>query len=307
MVCLKPRRLFFCLSVVLALPAARMPAQTVPFGERRDLGLIEYAKISEASGMAASRKNKGVLWAHNDSGDKQRLYAFDTAGKHVGVFGVPGANARDWEDMALGPGPEEARDYLYIGDIGDNAAQHEVKYIYRVPEPQIALALAPVELTLTEVETIAFQYPDGNRDAETLLLDPRTKDLYVISKREANARVYRAAYPQSITETITLEHVATLPFGGAVAGDVAPDGGEILVKTYDAIYYWKRQPEQNLAQALSQAPARVPYVIEPQGEAVCWHPEGKGYYTLSEEFHRIPARLYFYPRLQGAAGGAKAR
>jgi hypothetical protein len=64
------------------------------------------------------------------------------------------------------------------------------------------------------------------------------------------------------------------------------------------IYYWKRGPEQTVAQALSQAPAKLPYIIEPQGEAVCWHPEGKGYYTLSEEFRDVPAHLYFYPRLQ---------
>jgi hypothetical protein len=41
-----------------------------------------------------------------------------------------------------------------------------------------------------------FQYPDGSRDAETLLLDPLTKDIYVISKREfEDIRVYRAPYP----------------------------------------------------------------------------------------------------------------
>jgi hypothetical protein len=87
-----------------------------------------------------------------------------------------------------------------------------------VPEPRVEANQAPVELTLAGAETIIFQYPDGDRDAETLMIDPRTKDLYVVSKREASARVYRAAYPQSSSETITLEQVATLPFGGVVAG-----------------------------------------------------------------------------------------
>ena len=180
-------------------------------------------------------------------------------------------------------------------------------HIYRVLEPRVTAQQAPVELTLEGVETITVQYPDGRRDAETLMLDARTRDLYVISKREANARVYRAAYPQSTRAAITLEHVATLPCGGVVAGDISRAADGILIKTYDAIYYWKRGAEQTVAQALIAAPVKVPYVMEPQGEAVCWHPEGRGYYTLSEEFQNLPARLYFYPRLNVAMPKPEAR
>ncbi len=274
-----------------------LQAQQSNFGSRVDLGLIELGALSEASGIAASRKNAEVLWAHNDSGDSNRVFAFNRSGKHLGIFTLAGVQARDWEDLALGPGPEEGADYLYIGEIGDNGAQHDLKYVYRVREPEVAAHQAPVALTLTAVETIAWRYPDGRRDAETLMLDPATKDLYVVSKREAAVRVYRAAYPQSTTDTITLAQVTTLSFGGVTAGAISSTGAEILIKTYDTIYYWKRSAGQTVAQALSQTPIKIPYIVEPQGEALCWQPEGKGYYTLSEEFRGIPARLYFYPRL----------
>ena len=46
------------------------------FGERINLGLIEYGGINEASGIAASRKNADVLWIHNDSGGKNRISEF---------------------------------------------------------------------------------------------------------------------------------------------------------------------------------------------------------------------------------------
>ncbi len=293
-------------AAALLLPGAAaafllLSAQSSEFGARLDLGLIEYAAISEASGLAASRSNENVLWTHNDSGDQNRIFAFSTAGEHLGVFTLGGAQARDWEDMALGPGPEEGKDYLYVGDIGDNSAQNDFNYIYRVLEPQVAAHQTPVEIELAGVETITFQYPDGRRDAETLMIDPRTKDLFVVSKREANVQVYCAPYPQSTAEPITLDYAATLPFGGVVAGDIARAGDEILIKTYDAIYLWKRAAGQSVAQALLQTPVRAPYLLEPQGEAVCWHPEGKGYYTLSEELHNIPAHLYFYPRLNATA------
>jgi hypothetical protein len=295
MINLEHRIVLVAFAVVLLL--ASTSAQVYDFGDRLDLGLVEFEAISECSGMAASQKNKDVLWVHNDSGDTNRVFALDTSGKHLGVFMIAGASARDWEDMALGPGPEEGQDYLYLGDLGDNGAQHDLKYIYRVPEPRVEANQSPAELTLDGTAIITFRYPDGRRDAETLMIDPRTKDLYVVSKREANVRVYYATYPQSTLETITLEHVVNLPLGGVVAGDISRAGGEILIKTYDAVYFWRRGPEQSVAQALLQAPAKVPYIIEPQGEAVCWHPEGRGYFTLSEEFQKTPAHLYFYPRL----------
>jgi hypothetical protein len=267
------------------------------FGDRQDRGLIEYDPIKEASGIAASRKNPNVLWTHNDSGDKPRLYAFNSHGRHLGVYRIKGIDNRDWEDIAVGPGPVEGETYIYIGDIGDNSAQYDLKFIYRIPEPIVDSNQAPVDTSISGTETITCQYPDGNRDAETLMVDPLTKDIYIVSKRESKVRVYRAPYPQSTTQTITLEHVATLNLTFTVGGDISPSGLEILIKTYSTMHYWSRTPEQKLWQAFENEPVTVPYIPEPHGEAVGWASDGMGYYTISEERDAIPARLYFYPRL----------
>src|SRR5262249_9269918 len=70
---------------------------------------LENQSIRESSGIAASRRNAGVFWTHNDSGDGPFIYAFDRQGKHRGVWRVAGAGAVDWEDMAIGPGPAQDR------------------------------------------------------------------------------------------------------------------------------------------------------------------------------------------------------
>ncbi|MFQ5604006.1 MAG: T9SS type A sorting domain-containing protein [bacterium] len=267
------------------------------FGERQDRGRIEFDAIDEASGLVASRKNPEVLWTHNDSGGEARVFAMNDRGKHLGVYLLAGAAARDWEDIAIGPGPVAGQDYLYLGDIGDNNAQHELKVVYRVPEPEVRAGQSPVEVTLQGVERIAFQFPDGKRDAETLMLDPLTRDLYIVSKRESRVRVYRGAYPQSTSETNLLQQVAVLNFTLAVAGDISPSGLEILIKNYSTVYYWSRTPEQTLWQAFERQPISLPYTIEPQGESICWQADGMGYYTVSEELAGIPAHLSFYPRL----------
>ncbi len=298
----------FALSAICLVGAlAESHAQAPAFGERVDLGEIEYQALREASGLVASRQNANVFWTHNDSGDKNRIYAFNENGKHLGVYTIARAYARDWEDIAIGPGPEDGKQYLYLGDIGNNEERFRKQYVYRVLEPSVSAQQAPAQETLTEVEGIIFSYPERNHDAEALMLDPLTKDLYVVTKMDSNVIVFRAAYPQSTTETVTLERVIALPFTLAVAGDISPAGDEILIKTYDSIYYWKRVAGQSIAQALAQAPQRVPYLLEPQGEAVCWKADGMGYYTLSEERFNIQAQLYFYPRMRQTPPKNKVR
>ena len=287
-------------------------AQSQEFGERVDKGAPAFPEIREASGLAASRQNPGVLWTHNDSDDRDangvsqtRIFAMSTEGKHLGVYHIEGISNRDWEDIAVGPGPEQGKQYIYVGEIGDNLAEFPEKFVYRIPEPAVKLTQNGLDTVLTQVDIIKIQYPDGIRDAEALFVDPLTKDIYVISKSEAQVMVYRAAYPQSTTELITLEHVATLNMTGVVAADISPNGEEILVKTFELfnksnekIYYWKRSPQQSIAAVFATNPGTVPYAAEIQGEAVCWDGDGLGYFTLSEEsIFQITPHLYYYPRL----------
>ena len=278
-----------CLNILTAQPE---------FSNRVDLGEIEQPALVEASGIVASRTNDHVLWSHNDTYCLNRIFAFNEQGTNLGIFWLDGLENRDWEDIALGPGPEANVDYLYVGEIGDNNAVYEYKYIYRFPEPVVLYNQTPVEETIYEFDTIIYQYPDSMRDAETLMLDPLTKDIYVVSKREfEDIRVYRAPYPQPVNEVIILEHVATLELYEIVAGDISVSGREILLKDYEKIYYWERDPDLNFSEAFNNDSIELPYIQEIIGEAVCWTADSMGYYTLSEEGPGIPAHLFYYPRL----------
>jgi hypothetical protein len=257
--------------------------------------------------LAASRKNTDVLWTHNDSGDKNRIFALSTYGKHLGIYQFGSYFVRDVEDIAIGPGPENGKDYLYIADIGDNGANHALKYIYRIPEPEVKSDQLPRDsiISNSNISTIVFRYPDGPRNAEALMVDPLTKDIYIISKQETNANVYLAPYPQPISEIFTLTPVATLNLPYVVAADISVSGKEILVKTYTNIFYWQRDLSDTLWRVLTTQPDTLPYSMEPQGESVCWAGDDSGYYTLSEEPYGLPAYLYFYPRLTGSNIKAK--
>lgn len=280
--------------------AIALPALPARFGDRVALGRLACDAIDEASGLVASRSQSGVLWTQNDSGDLPRVFALDRHGAHLGVFLLEGAAARDWEDIALGPGPEPGRDYLYAADCGDNEARYDVKTIYRVAEPRLEPGDGPVERALGGVDAIRYRYPDGPRDAETILVDPLTRDIVIVSKRERAVHVYRAAWPQPLDAVITLEAMGELPLGGVTAGDISADGREILIKTYNTVHLWTRAPGEALAAVFARKSRQLPYFPEPQGEAIAWDPATGGFYTLSEERDAIPAVLYFYPRLAAA-------
>lgn len=267
------------------------------FSAPQDMGLVEFDDIQEASGLAASRRYPGLLWTHNDSGDDSRLFLMDESGKHIGSLKLKGVEARDWEDIALGPGPEAGVSYIYVGEIGDNEAKHKVKTIYRFKEPKLPEE-RPFKMSLEKkkLDKIRFKFPDGRRDAETVMVDPQSRDIYILSKREDSVRIYRTAYPQNTKKVFELEKLGKLHFTKAISGDISPDGREILIKNYANVYYWQRSPQESVAEALQRRPVRLPYVTEPQGESIAWKLDASGYFTISEERNQVPARLYGYLR-----------
>src|SRR5262245_17960887 len=116
-------------SIVVALSQVYSPPTTIT--------TIKETSITESSGLASSRLTPGAYWTHNDSGDGPFIYAFDTRGDSLGIFRVTGAQARDWEDMATGPGPVANKSYLFLGDIGDNNEARDEVVVSRVPEPAL--------------------------------------------------------------------------------------------------------------------------------------------------------------------------
>ncbi len=259
-------------------------------------GPINQPALVEASGVAVSRQNPLWTWSHNDSGHPNRIYLLDEFGQDRGTFVMNGAHSRDYEDICIGPGPQQGVNYIYLGDIGDNNAQFEYIVVYRFPEPDIQTGIAGglTQINATLIERFEFVYPNGPRDAETLMIDPQTRDLYIVSKREAKSLIYRANYPYSSAERNTLELLAQLPFDRALGGDISDDGLHIAVKDDDRIFYWNRDPTESIIQAMSRQPRLLPYIPESQGESFGWTPGATGYVTLSEQAGPSPPNLYHY-------------
>jgi hypothetical protein len=257
------------------------------------LATLAERAVRESSGVVASRRSPGLFWTHNDSGDGPFVYAFDRAGRSRGIFRVSGAQARDWEDIAAGPGPAQGQTYLYVGDIGDNDREREFVVVYRFPEPEAGAdepaAGGGAARETQPAEAIRVKYPDGARNAEALLVHPRTGDLYIVTKAADSAGVYKLAAPFAAGEVHTLARVATLRgpdfFGALVTGgDVSPDGTRVALCDY-AQGYELTLPSgaKGFDDIWTQKPAAVPLGLRLQGESVCYRLDGAALLATSEK------------------------
>lgn len=293
-------RVFIFLIGLLGFSACKLDVPGVAlaqFSSDPSVTPVSPGQIDEASGMADSRSQPGNIWIQQDSGSPAELALLGYDGVVKGKIALPSVENRDWEELAMGPGPQDGVNYLYIGEIGDNNGQYPFCQIYRLPEP------ATLQTPVTQVERINFRYPDGPRDAEAMFVDPQTKDIYIISKREPNTHLYRLPYPQNINEVTVAQAYGEMPSFGqglpayVTGATISPDGNEIIVRTYSTLFYWKRKAGESIADVLQNGSSRqLPYRLEPQGEAVCFDKDNKGYFTISEKASASSVNLYYYAR-----------
>lgn len=261
------------------------------YGPPAQIALLKDKSVKESSGLAASRRFHGVYWTHNDSGGGPLIYAFDKRGVSKGVWRVSGATARDWEDIAAGPGPSAGKSYLYIGDIGDNQAKRPEIVVYRVPEPEInAKGLAQGKVAVTEPsEAIRLRYPDGSHDAESLLVHPRTGNIYIVTKVVfAKPGIYEATAPIKAGPPITLKRVGALEvpslFGGIITGGaISPDGRRVAFCDYMQGYEAVLENANSSFDTIWKQPlTSMSLGSRKQGEAITYRMDGKALLVTSE-------------------------
>ena len=239
-----------------AAPSKKTDAACRPPG-----GLARMAGLSEASGLAVSRRDPGRLWTHNDSGEPV-LYSMDAKGSMRGRVQVTGAAVEDWEAMAIGPCP--AGSCIYVGDIGDNNASRAGVTIYRLTEPEGASGAAKV------TDVFHATYPDGAHDAETLLVAGDGR-LYIVTKGETGPiGIYRFPTDPKSGASVELEKIGGPSPGGKMLitdGAVSPDGEWVALRTQSALTFYRAS--ELLAGRWNEA-TRVDLspLNEPQGEGI---------------------------------------
>ncbi|SDN91962.1 hypothetical protein [Actinacidiphila guanduensis] len=226
---------------------------------------ISDPRITESSGLVASRLHKGVYWTHNDSGDGPYVYAVDSAtGRTVARVTMRGIHARDVEAISMGPDGD-----LYVGDIGDNlnGAWPQV-YLYRFPEPR-DLVNQTVDVTRYTV-----RYADGPRNAEALMIQPNTGRVYIASKNEDGGHLYEGPAHLSASGVNVFHRIADVPW--VTDGAFSPDGSRLVLRGYfwASAFRWSGDRPHKIGD--------VDLPMQPQGESVAFTPDGRALMYGSE-------------------------
>lgn len=272
-------------------------AQGRPSVALLDTALLAAPRLTESSGVAPSRRQPGVYWSLNDSGDDAVLYATDSTGRDLGFVRVAGARNVDWEDLAIGPCVVSAETCLYVADIGDNRASRPYVVIYRVPEPEPPASPADTLRTAPVLDSIVLSYPDHPRDAEALAVDRGGALLLVTKELFGQAPLFRTRAGEG--GAVVLERSLALPVsvdlvrGRLVTGAaLSPDGDVLVVRTYVSLHLFKRGSEAFDVPLTPPEGIPIP-VVEAQGEAVAFDGPARLVLTSERGFgsHAVLTRL----------------
>ena len=149
----------------------------------RDISTVRLAlrELIENSAAAMSRRQPGVFFSINDSGNEPLLFALDTTGDR-GVWRVANATNVDWESLAIGPCAAH-----------DDVVRLHRRHRRQQCAPPLARHLPRAEpdadgrrATLT-VAALRYVYADGPHDVEAMYVAPNG-DMLFITKRPLAAR-----------------------------------------------------------------------------------------------------------------------
>jgi hypothetical protein len=244
-------------------PARLIPTKDIPPDVQR-IGLIENPRITESSGVVASRQFPSVFWTHND-GSKSRsytLFAITREGKSLREFSINGAALNDWEDIAI-----DAQNHLYIGDIGNNDARRFTIAVHEIDEPNPKDGLSSVNVK----RTWQLRFPKAPFDCESLFVWEGFG--YVVSKvvNDLKAEIYRFPLTKQ-NAPFTLEFVTRLKIESPVTGaDISSDGRLLGVIAKSGPYVY--EIHGNIAAAGKAKAIHTKFKHE-HIEGCCFVPEG---------------------------------
>jgi hypothetical protein len=266
-------------------------------------GRLEDKGIREASGLASSRRQSGLLWIINDSGAKEIVHAIDHGGSRLGEFDLKKARNKDWEDLASFVLDDKA--YLMVADIGDNDAKRNDRTLYFVEEPE------PEKDGKAKISwQVSFQYPDGPRDAEAAAVDINNQRVLIVSKRDLPPRLYEVPLRTDAGEAVTAFRIGSIkslnrpskrdvefapktkdPYWQPVGMDISRDNLAAVILTYRVLYYYQRQPDQDWLTALNTKPVRISLGNFKNAEAVAFGDGSREVFVTGENKHSRVLRI----------------
>ena len=129
------------------------------------------------------------FWSLNDSGDP-KIFRIADDGTLTRTVTITNAVNRNWEDIAH----DAARNFMFIGDFGNNNCDRTNLRIYKIPYPSgiAANTIAAEQITFEYEDQARFPSPWMNFDVEAFL--HFQGQIFIFTKTDGNAIGYTKMY-----------------------------------------------------------------------------------------------------------------
>ncbi len=182
--------------------------------------------LPENSGIIFFRNR---LWTFNDSGGDPVIYAFSPAsGKVLQTIEIRNAMNLDWEEIA------QDRDFIYVGDIGDNYGRRKKLVIYKVAKKSVPLS----RYTSLKAGKITFSYSDKqddmdirqgrSHDCEAFFVYNDTIYLFTKNRHDQTSSLYKIPV---VPGNYEVSASAVFQSGGLITGADISDDSQFVVLT----------------------------------------------------------------------------
>ncbi len=188
----------------------------------------------ESSGL--DYNGNASFWTHNDGFGDNNLYKVSFTGTLTQTIAITGAVNYDWEDLTH----DANRDYMFIGDFGNNNCDRTNLCVYRIPYPHSGI-------TTAAASAIHFSYPDQrsfpsswmNFDVEAFC--HFNGNLYLFTKTDGSAIGYTKMYripddPGTYVATLVDSFYTN---DRTTSADVNPDGSAMVLISNSHIHVFK--------------------------------------------------------------------
>ena len=171
--------------------------ETCQIGEGVAVGQMDDKDMEEASGLAYSRRQSGLLWTINDHGGPHSAFALGEDGQKVAQATLRDIKNVDFEDIASTL--MDGVPMILVSDTGNNDFDRDPLSILRFQEPDVSSG-EDVEISREDIEELQVRYEGFSYDCEALAVDETTGDLFMFTKDRENSisEVYRYPFPQSV-------------------------------------------------------------------------------------------------------------
>ncbi|NTW25642.1 MAG: T9SS type A sorting domain-containing protein [Lentimicrobium sp.] len=181
----KPLSTFLLFAVMAALTLQCKSQQQKNAAEQFSIDLREVCQLPDAliesSGIAIEGSNR--IWSHEDSGNSNEIYCFDTTGTLLRTIEITNVQNIDWEDLAV-----DNEETWYINDAGNNNNNRNDLAIYKIPAPETitgnTVTAGIISFTLEDQN--AFPPPSANRNFDIEAIVWHADSLFLFTKDRSN-------------------------------------------------------------------------------------------------------------------------